>query len=67
MVGIKGKSFTAAALAEVGVRRISLATSLYRAAITALIAATTEAKANGTFSFVDTAITTIEFNRYMEE
>src|SRR5215470_9816313 len=67
MVGIKGKSFTAAALAEVGVRRISLATSLYRAAITALIAAATEVKANGTFSFVDTAITTIEFNRYMEE
>jgi 2-methylisocitrate lyase-like PEP mutase family enzyme len=67
MVGIKGKSFTATALAEVGVRRISLATSLYRAAITALIAAATEAKANGTFSFVDTAITTIEFNRYMEE
>jgi 2-methylisocitrate lyase-like PEP mutase family enzyme len=67
MVGIKGKSFTAAALAEVGVRRISLATSLYRTAITALIAAASEAKANGTFSFVDTSITTIEFNRYMEE
>jgi 2-methylisocitrate lyase-like PEP mutase family enzyme len=67
MVGIKGKSFTAAALAEAGVRRISLATSLYRAAITALIAAATEAKASGTFSFVDASITTIELNRYMEE
>ena len=67
MVGIKGKSFTATALADVGVRRISLATSLYRAAITALTAAATEAKANGTFSFVDTAITTMEFNRYMQE
>ena len=32
MVGIKGKSFTVAELAAVGVRRISLATSLYRAA-----------------------------------
>jgi 2-methylisocitrate lyase-like PEP mutase family enzyme len=67
MVGIKGKSFTATALAEMGVRRISLATSLYRAAITALIAAATEAKANGTFSFVDASITTIELNRSMEE
>jgi 2-methylisocitrate lyase-like PEP mutase family enzyme len=67
MVGIKGKSFAAASLAEVGVRRISLATSLYRAAITALITAATEAKASGTFSFVDAAITTMELNRYMEE
>jgi 2-methylisocitrate lyase-like PEP mutase family enzyme len=67
MVGIKGKSFTATALAEVGVRRISLATSLYRVALTALITAATEAKASGTFSFVDAAITTMELNRYMEE
>src|SRR5689334_9256206 len=36
MVGIKGKSFTVAALAEAGVKRISLATSLYRAAMTGL-------------------------------
>jgi 2-methylisocitrate lyase-like PEP mutase family enzyme len=67
MVGIRGKSFAATALAEVGVRRISLATSLYRAAITALITAATEAKASGTFSFVDAAITTIELNRYLED
>jgi 2-methylisocitrate lyase-like PEP mutase family enzyme len=67
MVGIKGKSFTATALAEVGVRRISLASSLYRAALTALITAASEAKASGTFSFVDAAITTMELNRYMEE
>src|SRR5213076_1983974 len=31
MVGIKGKSFTAAELAAAGVKRISLASSLYRA------------------------------------
>jgi 2-methylisocitrate lyase-like PEP mutase family enzyme len=34
MVGIKGKSFTVAALSSAGVKRISLATSLYRAAMT---------------------------------
>ena len=67
MVGIKGKSFATTALAEAGVRRISLATSLYRAAISALITAATEAKASGTFSFVDAAITTIELNGYMEQ
>ena len=34
MVGIKGKSFTKAELEAAGVKRISLATSLYRAAMT---------------------------------
>lgn len=66
MVGIKGKSFPATALAEAGVRRISLATSLYRTAITALIAAATEAKTSGTFSYVDATITTPELNHYMQ-
>ena len=38
MVGIPGKSFSVAELTAAGVRRISLATSLYRAAMTGLIA-----------------------------
>src|SRR5215831_14974100 len=37
MAGIPGKSFTVATLAAVGVKRISLATSLYRAAMTGLV------------------------------
>src|SRR5580693_3438526 len=37
MVGIKGKSFTVAALAAAGVKRISLAISLYKAAMTRLL------------------------------
>src|SRR5947209_4803076 len=37
MVGIKGKSFTVAALTGAGVKRISLAASLYRAAMTGLL------------------------------
>jgi 2-methylisocitrate lyase-like PEP mutase family enzyme len=36
MVGIKGKSFSAGELAAAGVRRISLATSHYRAAMTGM-------------------------------
>jgi len=67
MVGIKGKSFPVAALAEAGVRRISLATSLYRTALTALIAAATEAKTQGTFAYVDAALATPELNRYLQE
>jgi len=66
MAGIKGKSFTRAELAAAGVRRISLATSLYRAAMGALIAAATEVRDNGTFDYVDRAMTTPELNQYME-
>jgi 2-methylisocitrate lyase-like PEP mutase family enzyme len=39
MVEIKGKSFIVAALAAAGVKRISLATSLYRAAMMGLLSA----------------------------
>lgn len=53
MVGAKGKSFTAAELAAAGVRRISLATSLYRAAMKGLLDAAQEVKDHGTFGYVD--------------
>jgi 2-methylisocitrate lyase-like PEP mutase family enzyme len=65
MAGIKGRSFTKAGLEAAGVRRISLATSLYRAAMGALIAAARETKENGTFDYVDAAMTTPELNQYM--
>ena len=42
MVGIPGKLFTFAGLQEAGIRRISLATSRYRAAISAMIVAAKE-------------------------
>src|SRR5438132_1464539 len=44
MAGIKGKSFTVAELEAAGVRRISLATSLYRYAMTNLVDAAREVK-----------------------
>lgn len=66
MVAIKGKSFNVAELAAAGVRRISLATSLYRTAMTGLIAAAREVKDAGTFGFLDNAITTPELNRYLQ-
>jgi 2-methylisocitrate lyase-like PEP mutase family enzyme len=65
MVGIKGKSFTKADLAAAGVRRISLATSLYRAAMSGLVNAAREAK-DGTFGYVDTTMATPELNGYMQ-
>jgi 2-methylisocitrate lyase-like PEP mutase family enzyme len=66
MAGIRGRSFTVAALAEVGVKRISLATSLYRAAMSGLLAAAREVKEQGTFGYLDTTIGTPEFNAFME-
>jgi 2-methylisocitrate lyase-like PEP mutase family enzyme len=66
MAGIKGKSFSKAELETAGVRRISLATSLYRAAVAALIAAASEVKEKGTFDYIDNALTTPELNQYMQ-
>lgn len=60
MVGIKGKSFSVAELADAGVRRISLATSLYRAAMTELLNAAREVKDSGRFTFLDHSVTTAE-------
>ena len=66
MVGIPGKSFTAAELEAAGVRRISLATSLYRAAISGLVEAAREAKEKGTFAYVDRSIAGTEILRLMQ-
>jgi 2-methylisocitrate lyase-like PEP mutase family enzyme len=66
MAGIKGKSFSVAELAEVGVKRISLATSLYRAAMTGLLNAAREVKDKGTLGYVDTTMATPELNGFMQ-
>jgi 2-methylisocitrate lyase-like PEP mutase family enzyme len=67
MAGIKGKSFSVQELEAAGVKRISLATSLYRAAMSGLIEAAREVKASGTFGYLDRALTTPELNAYMEK
>ena len=53
MAGIPGKSFSVDALAGVGVKRISLATSLYRAAMKAARDAATEVRSTGSFGYID--------------
>jgi len=53
MAGVPGKGFTVADLAAAGVKRISLAASLYRAAMTGLLDAAREVKGKGTFSYTD--------------
>ncbi len=67
MVAIRGKSFSVAELASAGVKRISFASSLYRAAMTGLIEAATEAKLNGTFKYLDKTITTAELIKFFPE
>lgn len=65
MAGIKGRSFTKDDLAEAGVKRISLATSLYRAAMSGLVNAAREVKEHGTFGYVDATMATPELNGFM--
>lgn len=64
MAGIQGRSFSVAELAAVGVKRISLATSLYRAAMGGLIAAAGEVARTGRLDFIDEVMTTAELNAH---
>ena len=65
MVGIKGRSFSVTDLAASGVRRISLATSLYRAAMAGFLDAAREVRDAGQFGFLDRCMTTPELNQLM--
>ena len=65
MVGVAGRSFPVADLAAAGVRRISLATSLYRAAMSGVVAAVAEVTEKGTFSYVDEVMSSPEVAGYM--
>ncbi len=66
MVAVPGKSFSVAELASAGVRRVSLAASLYRAAMTGFIAAAREVRDQGTFGFLDRNIPNAEFANYLK-
>ena len=62
MAGLPGKSFTVPELVDAGVKRISLAASLYRAAMTSLVAAAREVLEQGTFTYIDSSIPSRELN-----
>jgi len=55
LMGIKGVQLTLADLSEMGVRRISVGSTLARCAIGALLRAANEMKDRGTFGFIDEA------------
>ena len=66
MVGIRGKSFSVAELESAGVKRISLATSLYRAAMSGLLDAAREVKDSGTFGYLERSATSAEISQFMK-
>ncbi|HZR66547.1 MAG TPA: isocitrate lyase/phosphoenolpyruvate mutase family protein [Terriglobales bacterium] len=65
MAGIKGKSFSVSELAAAGVKRISLATSLYRAAMAGFLDAIREVKDKGEFTFLDRCVNTSDLVQLM--
>jgi len=64
--GRPGQVLSVAELAAAGVRRVSLAGTLYRAAMTGLIDAAKEIRAAGTFGYLDDSVTSPEFSNYLE-
>jgi len=66
MAGIKGKSFSVPELEKAGVKRISLATSLFRAAMTGLFEAAREVKDSGTFGYIERSLGTPDLMKHMQ-
>jgi 2-methylisocitrate lyase-like PEP mutase family enzyme len=62
MASVPGKGFTVADLANAGVKRISLAASLYRAAMSGMLDAVREVRDLGTFGYVVRTLTTAGLN-----
>jgi 2-methylisocitrate lyase-like PEP mutase family enzyme len=65
MAGIKGKSFSVGELEAAGVRRVSVATSLYRAAMSGLADAAREVKDKGTFGYLERTMSTPDLSGFM--
>ena len=66
MAGIKGKSFSVAELEAAGVKRVSLATSLWRAAMSGFMEAAREVKERGTFGYVERSLPTPEIAKFLK-
>jgi 2-methylisocitrate lyase-like PEP mutase family enzyme len=62
---MRGNSFSLPELAAAGVRRVSLSTSLYRAAMAGLAGAGLEVKERGTFGYVESIMKSDELEKYL--
>jgi 2-methylisocitrate lyase-like PEP mutase family enzyme len=65
MAGIRGKSWSLAELEAAGVKRVSVATSLFRAAMSAVLEAGREIREQGTFGYLDRCVTSAEIGRFL--
>ena len=62
VMGLSGAALSLDELGAIGVKRVSLGSSLARAAYGAFVSAAREVRTRGTFSFADTAIPYAEIN-----
>jgi len=67
IMGIKGAPFSVAQLAALGVKRISVGSSLSRAALGAFVRAANEIKEQGTFTFANDALPFADANDLVSE
>jgi 2-methylisocitrate lyase-like PEP mutase family enzyme len=67
VMGLRSGSFSVAELAAMGVRRISVGSSLSRAALTGFMSAAREMKDHGTFKYAESAIPYADVNAMMRE
>lgn len=67
VMGLRSGGFSVAELAAMGVRRISVGSSLSRAALTGFVNAAREMKEHGTFTFAEKAIAYADFNAMMKD
>jgi 2-methylisocitrate lyase-like PEP mutase family enzyme len=67
MAGIKGKSFSVPELQAAGVKRVSLATSLWRMAMSGAIEAAREVKEKGSFGYIDRSLSTPDISKFMRD
>jgi 2-methylisocitrate lyase-like PEP mutase family enzyme len=65
VMGLRSGSFSVAELAEMGVRRISVGSSLSRAALTGFVNAAREMQEQGTFTYAESAIPYADVNAMM--
>jgi 2-methylisocitrate lyase-like PEP mutase family enzyme len=62
VVGVGGPRLSVSELADIGVRRVSLGTSLIRSALSNALAAAREILEHGTFGYADGVPTVAQFN-----
>lgn len=65
VIGLPGRNFTVADLAQAGVKRISLGSALARAALSGLVRAAREIRDHGSFGFAEEALPFAEANGFM--